>query len=130
MKKENSLLKQIFKFLIVGGSATIIDWIIYYILYNYVKITPLIANIISYSISTIFNYYLTTKYVFNVNTNKNKKKLFILFVIFSLIGLLLSEILLYIMINKLMINKMLSKVISTILVMIFNFITKKRLLEK
>ena len=50
------LLVQIFKFIIVGGIATLIDWVIYFILYKIVKLNPLYANIISFSISVVYNY--------------------------------------------------------------------------
>ena len=52
--KFEEILIQIIKFLIVGGIATLIDWLIYYILYNYANVKPLISNIISYSIATIY----------------------------------------------------------------------------
>ncbi len=126
-KKE--LLIQIFKFLIVGGTATIIDWIIYYLLYNYINLSPLIANILSFSISVVYNYYISIKWVFNVNNEKNKRNVFIGFIVLSIIGLLITELLLWIFINILGINIMLSKIISTIIVMIFNFITRKIFLE-
>ena len=130
--KENKkeLLIQIIKFLIVGGIATGIDWLIYFVLYNYLKIEPLIANIISYSISTVYNYLASVKYVFKVDNTKKKYQTFVVFVIFSLIGLLLSEGLIYLLINKLKTNEMLAKIISTIIVMVFNFITRKIFLEK
>mgnify|MGYP002621527726 CR=1 FL=1 len=127
--KNEKLLIQIIKFIIVGGIATIIDWIIYYLLYNYVNIKPLYANIISYSISTIYNYLASIKIVFDVKKNDFKRN-FIIFVIFSLMGLLLSEMLIYLMIDKLSFNKMISKILSTIIVMIFNFITRKKYLER
>ena len=127
--KNEKLLIQIIKFLIVGGIATIIDWLIYYILYNYLNIKPLISNIISYSISTVYNYLATVKFVFNVNENNGKRN-FLIFIIFSLIGLGLSELLLYLFIDKLNINQMISKILSTIIVMTFNFITRKKFLEK
>ena len=127
--KSEEILIQIIKFLIVGGIATLIDWLIYYILYNYANVRPLISNIISYSIATIYNYLATVKYVFKVEKNNGKRN-FIIFIIFSLIGLGLSELLLFLLINKLNINKMLSKILSTIIVMIFNFITRKKFLEK
>ena len=123
------LLIQIFKFIIVGGIATIIDWIIYYACYNYFKINPLISNIISFSISVIYNYIASVKWVFDVKKDKSKKRMFIEFMIFSIIGLVLTELLLLIFINKLEINKMISKIIATIIVMIFNFITRKKFLE-
>ena len=47
--KQIELLVQIFKFIIVGGIATLIDWIIYYICYHFIGIEPLLANIISFS---------------------------------------------------------------------------------
>ena len=126
-KKIENLIIQIIKFIVVGGIATIIDWLIYYLLYNYFNLEPLYANILSYSIATVYNYLATVKYVFVVKT-KNKKT-FLIFIIFSLIGLMLSELLIYLFINKFLFNKMIAKIISTIIVMIFNFITRKIFLE-
>ena len=130
MKKNKDLIIQIFKFIIVGGIATIIDWIIYYLLYNFLNINPLLSNIMSFTVSVIYNYLASVKWVFNINKDKNKRKTFMEFILFSIIGLLISEVLLFIMINKININKMLSKIISTMIVMIFNFITRKKFLEK
>ncbi len=127
--KNKKLMKQIMKFIVVGGIATLLDWIIYYILYNYVHIPPLIANVISFSISVVYNYFASIKWVFEVDQEKSKKKLFFLFLLFSIIGLLISELLLWIMINHLNIHEMISKIITTIVVMIFNFITRKKFLE-
>ena len=129
-KKKYNLLIQICKFFIVGVIATLIDFIVYYICYNKFGINPLIANIISFSVSVIYNYIASVKWVFETDKNKNKKVLFISFITFSLLGLLLSEILLFIFINLLGLNEMLSKIIATIFTMIFNFITRKLFLEK
>ena len=128
--KKINLLVQIFKFVIVGGIATIIDWIIYYIFYKLLKFNPLIANIFSFSISVIYNYIASVKWVFNVNKNKTKRRMFIEFMLFSILGFILTELLLWIFIDILSINGMLSKIIATIIVMIFNFITRKIIFEK
>lgn len=125
-----NLLVQIFKFVIVGGIATIIDWIVFYIVYNYIGIDPLIANIISFAVAVIYNFIASVKWVFNVNKNKKKNRLFIEFMIFSIIGFLLNELLLFIGINKLLFNVMFVKIIATIIVMVFNFITRKIFLEE
>ena len=127
--KTENLFVQIFKFVIVGGTATIIDWIIYYLLYNFLHIPPLIANILSFSVSVIYNYIASVKWVFNVNQEKSKKRMFIEFMIFSILGLLLSELLLWILIDLLSINAMISKIVATAIVMVFNFITRKIFLE-
>ena len=127
-KKE--LFTQIFKFVIVGGIATIIDFAVYYICYNFLKIDPLIANILAFSIAVVYNYTASVRWVFTVDDSKNKKVIFIEFIVLAIVGLLISELLLYIFINKLSMNKMIAKIIANVIVMIFNFITRKLLLEK
>ena len=129
MKDKKELLNQIFKFIIVGGIATIIDWVIFYILNSIFKINPLISNIFSFSISLIYNYIASVKWVFVVSKKKNKKRIFIEFVFLSIIGLLLSEFIIWILVDKLLINSLISKIISTAIVMVFNFITRKIFLE-
>ena len=128
-EKNEKLLLQIFKFVIVGGTATILDWIIYYICYNFFHIEPLIANIISFTISVIYNYIASVTWVFDVNKEKDSKRNFVLFIIFSVIGLGLNELILFICIDKIHIMDLISKVIATAIVMVFNFITRKKFLE-
>lgn len=127
---DKKLIKQIFKFIIVGGIATLIDWIIYYIFYNIFNFSPLIANIISFAISVTYNYIASVKWVFNVNKDKSKKQLFLEFMIFSVIGLILTEIIIYFGTDIIKMNAMIIKIIATGIVMIFNFITRKIFLEK
>ena len=127
--KTENLFIQIFKFIIVGGIATIIDWIVYYVLYNYAHLDPLIANILSFSVSVIYNYIASVKWVFDVKKDKGKIRMLVEFLIFSIIGLILTEILLWLGINKLGMNAMLVKIIATAIVMVFNFITRKIFLE-
>ncbi len=128
--KLPKMLVQILKFIVVGGIATVIDWAIYYIFYNIVKIDPLIANIIAFSVSVTYNYIASVKWVFEVNQDKSKKQMFMEFMIFSIIGLLLTEGIIYIGTDKLKMDAMLIKIIATAIVMVFNFITRKIFLEK
>lgn len=128
--KKKNLFIQIFKFVIVGGIATVIDWAIYYVLYNFLHIKPLIANILSFSVSVIYNYTASVRWVFDVNSNKSKKRMFIEFMIFSIIGLLLTELLLWLGIDVLGMHAMIIKILATAIVMVFNFITRKLFLEK
>ena len=128
-KQQRDLLEQILRFIVVGVIATLIDWIIYFICCNYIKIDPLISNIISFSISVIYNFWASCKYVFNVNKEKNRKTQFIIFIVFAVMGLLLNELILYIFIKLLSWNYMLVKVMGTAIVMVFNFVTRKKFLE-
>lgn len=126
MKK---LFIQLVKFGIVGVLATLLEWGIFYILTNIIHIHYGISTAIAFLISTVFNYYLSVKYVFDVDQEKSKKRNFIIFVIFSIIGLGLNELILFICIEKINLYNMIGKIIATGIVMIFNFITRKLFLE-
>lgn len=124
------IIKQIFKFGIVGGICFLIDYIILFMCTDIFNIYYLISSIISFTISTVFNYILSVKWVFNVKRQNEKKKNFIIFVTFSVIGLILNQIIMWFGVEILSIYYMITKIISTIIVMVFNFITRKIFLEK
>lgn len=122
-----NLLKQIIKFGFVGGTAFFIDAGILLLLTK-LGINYLIANILSFSISVIYNYILSMKFVFNVKET-NPQKNFFQFIILSIIGLGINELIMKICVEKLLISVLIAKIIATIIVMIYNFITRKILLE-
>lgn len=127
--KTENLLVQIFKFGIVGTIATVIDWIIFFLLHDILHIHYAISAILSFTISVIYNYIASVRWVFDVNKEKDPKRNFIFFVIFSIIGLILTLIIMSIGVDLLHIHAMLMKIISTVIVMVFNFITRKIFLE-
>lgn len=130
LTKFEKILRQMAKFLITGTIATLIDWIVFYLLVYQVNMDPLIAQLFSFTLSTLFNYYTNTLWVFNTTKKKTRKRLMTEFFIISLMSLGISEGLLALFINVLIMNDMLAKVISTAFIMVFNFITRKMFLEE
>lgn len=124
------IIKQLFRFGLVGGICFLIDYSILYICTDIFKIHYLISSVISFTISTIFNYILSIKWVFNLKENRNSKKDFVNFIVFSIIGLILNQIIMWFGVDILNIYYMITKIISTCIVMCFNFITRKIFLEK
>ncbi len=127
--KNNKLFLQIFKFGFVGGIAFLIDYGVLVFCKEILNFNVLISSALGFCISVIFNYIASVKWVFDVNKDNSNKKNFILFIIFSVIGLVLTEIIMFIGTDILSINYMIVKIISTVIVMIFNFITRKMFLE-
>ena len=121
------LIKQLFKFGIVGIIAFIIDYGLFAILTT-LNMHYLLAQIISFTVSLIFNYWASIKWVFNAK--KQTLKEIIIFIILSIIGLGINEILLYIGVDKFGYHELIVKLIATIIVMIYNFITRKLIIEK
>lgn len=128
-KKTEKLFIQIFKFILVGGTAFIIDFIFLYLFKEIFHLSIIISNTLSFIISLIYNYIASVKWVFEVNKNKDKRKNMITFIVFSIIGLLLNDVIMWFSTNKLSIYYLFAKIIATVIVMIFNFITRKIFLE-
>jgi len=129
MKKLKSLLKQIFKFGIVGVICFVIDYGLMIFLTDAVHINYLVSCAVAFVISTIVNYCFSMKFVFKAVNDMNKTTEVSVFVIMSVIGLLLTELLMLLFVEKFYIHYAISKVIATIIVMCYNFITRKILFE-
>lgn len=126
---DKKLFHQIFKFIIVGGIATVIDFIFLYIFKEFVNLPIILANTLSFIISVIYNYIASIKWVFDVKKDKNNKTVFLTFIIFSVIGLILNDLIMHICTINLNTYYLISKLIATFIVMVFNFITRKMFLE-
>lgn len=129
LKKHDKLIRQILKFGVVGGGAFLIDYTILYVLTEFVGIHYLISSVISFTVSLIFNYILSIYWVFDV-TRKQTAKEVLIFAILSIIGLGINQIVMYIGSDILHIYYMLTKLVATFIVMVWNFITRKIFIEK
>ena len=128
-KKTENLFIQIFKFGIVGGTAFLIDYGVMVFCKEIIDFNVLISAFFGFTISVIYNYIASVKWVFDVKEENSKKKNFIIFIIFSVIGLGLTELIMWFGTDIMKISYLIVKIIATIIVMIFNFITRKRFLE-
>ena len=126
MKK---LFEQIIKFGLVGFLCFFIDYGIMVFLTEIVNINYLISSGISFTVSVIVNYILSLTFVFDTKEG-NKIKEFVIFIILSVIGLGINQVLLWFCVDVLGIFYMISKIGATAVVMVYNFITRKLILEK
>ena len=127
MRKK--LISKIFRFVVVGGIATIIDFVFLYIFKELFNFNLVLANTLAFIISVTYNYIASIKWVFDIDKNKNSKIQFLLFITFSVIGLILNNIFIYLFTDIMGIYYLISKIIATLFVMIFNFVTRKIFLE-
>jgi len=123
------LIKQLFRFGIVGGIAFLIDYSILFICTEYLGIYYLISSFISFTVSTVFNYIASVRWVFDVDQKKSQRRNFVLFIVFSVIGLGINQCIMWFGVEKLDLYYMLVKIGATAIVMVFNFVTRKMFLE-
>ena len=126
MKK---LIVQLIKFGIVGVIAIIIDVGLLMVLKELFKMNVLIASAVSLSVSVTVYYILSMRFVFE-SSNNSKLKEFIVFVLLSIGGLLLNQLIMWIGVDLLSAYYLVVKIFALIFVPIYNFITRKIFLEK
>ncbi len=121
-----NLIQQIVRFVFVGGTATLLDMLILYLLNYQLHINHLIAATIAFLVATFYNYALSMKFVFKSKfTGQERRQEFTAFFILSLCGLGLTLLGLAILVDWLQLDVMLSKIIIGVFVMIFNFVSRK-----
>lgn len=130
LTKYQKILTQLAKFGVAGVATTLIDWGIFYALVYLVKMEPLVAQLFSFTVSTLISYYINTIWVFDTTKGKTRKRLITEFFVFSGIALGISEVLLYTFIHMLGMNDMLAKILTTVVTMVFNYVTRKLFLEE
>lgn len=121
----DDIFLQLFRYIFVGGTAFVVDFFFLYFFSDICGIYYLISAVMSFIISVLVNYVMSTKWVFNQNNIENKVFEFNLFIIISTIGLVFTEILLYFFTDIVGLYYLISKIISAIIVLFWNFLARR-----
>ena len=128
---KSKLFKQIVKFIFVGGTAFVIDYLVMVFLTEVFNINYLVSSVISFCVSVIYNYVMSTVWVFEVDKEKSKTQTFAMFIILSVIGLIINTIVMWLLVDGTnLMPYTIAKIIATAVVMVYNFISRKLFLEK
>ena len=113
---------------IIGSFSSGLDFVIYTILVQVLGIHYLVANCISVLAGISTSFTLNRNYNFKVKDKTTRR--FTIFLCVGLCGLMLSNAILYICINTFEMNKIVSKLLSIVLVVFFQFLINKYLTFK
>ena len=128
---KSKLFKQIMKFIFVGGTAFVIDYLVMVFLTEVFHINYLVSSVISFCVSVIYNYIMSTVWVFEVDKEKSKTQTFAMFIILSVIGLLINTVVMWLLVDGTnLMPYTIAKILATGVVMVYNFISRKIFLEK
>lgn len=126
MKK---LIAQFMKFGVVGVIAFVIDYGLLVLLTEAFGIDYLVSATISFTVSVVFNYVASMRYVFAHKQGLSRRREFVIFVVLSVIGLLINNVCLWAGTDLLGIDYRITKIAVTAIVMVWNFVTRKIFLD-
>lgn len=110
--------------MLIGLSGVAIDVIAYAILTELFDVNVFLANVISVSLGITNNFFLNRQ--FNFKKKDSVVKRFVFFYSIGLLGLLLSEVLLFAFIERLGLDSAISKILTLPFVLIFQYSFNKR----
>ena len=123
--KTNDTSAQLFRYTLVGGLAFIFDFGALFILTEYLNIHYLVSAAIAFLLGLTINYILSIIWVFEKRALSNKKIEFLVFALIGIVGLGLNEFIMWFFTDILYWHYLLSKIISTVVVYLWNFFVRK-----
>lgn len=118
--------RQVILFILIGGLCYLIGLGQLILFVEWLKIEVNLANAIASVITIFICYLLNVKYVFK-GGKYSKGKEILAFYVFSFAGLLLNVTLMYLMTKYLFIWYVVAKTLVTLVVAVFNFLTRKKI---
>ena len=123
------LVQQFMKFGVVGIIAFAIDYGLMVLLTEAFGINYLISATVSFIVSVVFNYLASMRYVFTHKEGLSRRREFVIFVVLSVIGLAINDALMFLGTSFLGISYLITKIAATAVVMVYNFVTRKKFLD-
>jgi putative flippase GtrA len=124
--RTTSTAVQFIRYVYVGTIAAIADISILYMLTEFIGIHYLVSAALAFMAGVVINYTLCTLWIFP-GTRFNTAKGFTLFLVIGIVGLALNEIIIYSLVDFVGVWYMLAKVVSTVIVLFWNFFARKKL---
>ena len=125
--KIKLIIPEFIRFALVGGLCFIIDYGLMVALKELLGVHYLIAAAVGFTVSVIVNYILCVVWAFK-GVEKTNKVVMAAFFMTSLVGLGLNELFMWIFVDFIHISYLIAKIVTAVLVMIWNYITKRKAL--
>ena len=92
-------------------------------------INPVASATVSFTVSVIFNYLASMRYVFSHREGMSRQREFVIFIVLSVIGLAINDALMWVGTEMTPVDYRIVKVLATAVVMVWNFVSRKIFLD-
>ena len=133
--KYKDTITEFLRYVLIGGTAFVIDFLVLAIFNEFIfnEKYLYLSVFIGYLAGLVFNFFFSCSYVFKDGFKKiknNEIKCFAIFAIIGILGLGLTELFMCLFVNLLLINYLISKILTGALVMFWNYIARKLIIFK
>ena len=134
----NNEFVKIILYLFVGGTAALVEWGLFYLFFYYLLVglglsidtLTMVATALAFGLSTLYHYFLGNILVFDSGSKYDKSKELSLVFLVSIMGLVFNLVLMYVFVGLLSWQPMLAKVITSCVVVVWNYLSRKKWIFK
>ena len=134
----NNEFVKIILYLFVGGTAALVEWGLFYLFFYYLLVglglsvdtLTMVATALAFGLSTLYHYFLGNVLVFDSGSKYDKSKELSLVFLVSIMGLVFNLVLMYVFVGLLAWQPMLAKVITSCIVVVWNYLSRKKWIFK
>ena len=134
----NNEFVKIILYLFVGGTAALVEWGLFYLFFYYLLVglglsvdtLTMVATALAFGLSTLYHYFLGNVLVFDSGSKYDKSKELSLVFLVSIMGLVFNLALMYVFVGLLSWQPMLAKVITSCIVVVWNYLSRKKWIFK
>jgi putative flippase GtrA len=127
-RKNASTRVQLLRALVVGGISFVFDFAILYGLTEYAGSHYLVSAAVGFAAGVVITYLLSAAWVFPNRKVARRLVAFGLFTLFGSIGLLLSELIMWGLVEFAAVHYLAAKIVATLVVFFFNFFSRKHII--
>ncbi|WP_301830172.1 GtrA family protein [uncultured Parolsenella sp.] len=127
-----NLIEQFMKFGVVGIVAFFIDYGVLMLLSQGFGVDAVLSAGISFCVSVVFNYVASMRFVFTHRDDLSRSREFFIFIILSVIGLVINELIMLAGVAALgdsALTVTITKLVATVIVLVWNFFSRKKWLD-
>lgn len=124
LEKNHDTRIQLLRYIFVGGAATVVDMGSLYIFTSIIGLNYLISAAIAFILGVTANYLLCVAWIFE-STGRVKREI-ILFLVIGVGGLILNEVIIWLLVEEVGLYYMLAKAVAVVIVLVWNFGMRKK----
>ena len=124
-KLSKERMKEISRFLMVGGVCFLLDYGLLYTFTEYGGIDYWYSAALSFVVSVVINYWMCLKLVFRGTKRQNARQA-TLFIGSSVAGLVINQIVMWILVECFAVYYMVAKIVSAAAVTAWNYVMKRK----
>ena len=105
----------------IGGASALVDWGLFYLLAIILDIHYILSGTISFTLATLFNYFIGITFLFDSTARFTKQNEILLIFLISLIGLAINLLFLFLFSSRFLLSLMGSKILASVFALVWNF---------